>query len=133
MTALIKIYMLSVIATILLISCTSPEKYKKDLLSDDKNKIDNACYELGELRDTSAIKPLLAKALDPRISTNLKFKGMSVNYCRLGALKKISGVDIGRKIDQFGPDTAATNFYLDWAVKQGYLKDKNEVDINYYK
>lgn len=124
---------LFILTTILLTSCTSTEKYKNDLLSDNKNKIDNACYELGELKDTSAIKLLLTKALDPRISTNLKFKGMSVNYCRLGALKKISGVDIGRRFDQFGPDTVATNFYLEWAVKQGYLKDKSEVDINYYK
>ena len=115
----------------LLLSCTSREKYKKDLLSNDKTKIDIACFELSELKDTSAIKPLFTKILDPRISTNLRFKGMSVNYCRLGALKKISGVDIGRKIDQFGPDTAATLFYLDWAVKEGFLKNKDEVDIYY--
>lgn len=114
-------------------SCTSREKYKRDLLSDDKTKIDRACYELGEAKDTSAVRLLLTKALDPRISTNLRFKGMSVNYCRLGALRKISGIDIGRKIDQFGTDTAATLFYLDWAVKQGYLKDKGEVDIYYNK
>jgi hypothetical protein len=87
---------------------------------------------LGELKDTSAIKPLFTKILDPRISTNLRFKGMSVNYCRLVALRKISGVDIGRNIYQFGLDTAATLFYLDWAVKEGFLKNKDEVDI-YYK
>jgi hypothetical protein len=133
MMALIRLCILSILTSILFTECTSSENYKKDLLSDDKNKIDNACYELGELKDTSAIKPLLTKALDPRISTNLKFKGMSVNYCRLVALKKISGVDIGRKIDQFRPDTAATNFYLDWAVKRGYLNKKNDVDINYYR
>jgi hypothetical protein len=120
-----------VFANIILLSCTSREKYKQDLLSDDKTKIDIACFELGELKDTSAVKPLFAKILDPRVSTNLRFKGMSVNYCRLGALKKISGVDIGRKIDQFGPDTAATLFYLDWAVKEGFLKSKDEVDIYY--
>ena len=92
-----------------------------------------ACFELGELKDTSAIKPLFTKILDPRISNDLRFKGMSVNYCRLMALRKISGVDIGRVIDQFGVDTAATVFYLDWAVKEGFLKNKDEVDIYYYK
>ena len=92
MTALIKLCLLSVIASISFTACSSSEDYKKDLLSDNQNKIDNACYELDELKDTSAVKPLLTKALDPRISTNLKFKGMSVNYCRLVALKKISGV-----------------------------------------
>jgi hypothetical protein len=131
MKAIIRIAILFILLNIFFTSCTSMEEYKKDLLSDDINKIDNACYRLGELKDTSAIKALLTKALDPRISTNLKYKGMSVNYCRLTALKKISGADIGRKIDQFGPDTAATYFYLDWAVKQGYLKDKEEVDVSY--
>lgn len=121
------------LSNILFTSCTLTGEYKKDLLSDDINKIDAACYELGEAKDNSAIKPLLTKALDPRISTNLRFKGMSVNYCRLAALKKITGSDIGRKFDQFGPDTAATIYYVDWAVKKGYLKDKNEVDINYNK
>jgi len=114
-------------------SCTLTEKYKQDLLSDDQNKIDEACYKLGEAKDTSAVKLLLTKILDPRMSTNIRFKGMTVNYCRLSALKKISGVDIGRKFDQFGVDTVATNFYIDWAVRQGYLKDKIEVDISYYK
>jgi hypothetical protein len=121
------------IGSFFLISCNSMEKYKKDLYSDNINLIDRACYELGEAKDTSAVKPLLISALDPRTSTNLYFKGMTVNYCRLVALKKISGVDIGRKMDQFAVDTAATNFYLNWAVKQGYLKDKKEIDINYYK
>ncbi len=116
-----------------LISCISNEKYKRDLLSDDKEKIDMACYKLGERRDTSAIKLLFTKILDPRISNDLRFKGMSVNYCRLISLKKISGVDFRRKIDQFGPDTTATLFYLDWAVKEGFLRGKNEVDILYYK
>ncbi len=60
----------------LLLSCTSNEKYKKDLLSDDKAKIDVACYKLGELRDLSAIKPLFTKILDPRMSNDLRFKGM---------------------------------------------------------
>jgi hypothetical protein len=118
---------------ILINSCNSTENYKRDLLSDDKNKIDKACFELGEAKDTSAVKLLLTKALDPRISHDIRFKGMSVNYCRLIALKKISGIDIGRKINQFGPDTTATLFYLNWAVKQRHLKDTSEVDISYFK
>jgi hypothetical protein len=116
-----------------LYSCNSTEKYKQDLLSDDQNKIDEACFKLGKARDTSAIKLLLTKILDPRMSTNIFFKGMTVNYCRLGALNKISGSNFGIKLNQFKVDTAATNLYLDWAVKQGYLNDKNEVDIYYLK
>lgn len=128
-----KILLLLFLSHFFFYSCTSTEKYKQDLLSNNKDKIDEACYKLGEERDTSAVKLLLAKILDPRMSTSMRFKGMTVNYCRLGALKKISGVDTGRKLDQFAVDTVAANFYLDWAVRQGYLKDKNEVDIYYYK
>ena len=87
---------------------------------------------MGELKDTSAIKPLLTKILDPRISNSLEFKGLTVNYCRLVALKKISGMDSGRKFDQGRPDTLATLFYLDWAIENGYLSTRNDVDIYYY-
>jgi hypothetical protein len=128
-----RIYIPLILMHFLLLSCTSNEKYKKDLLSDDRTKIDMACYKLGEIRDTSAIKPLFKKILDPRISNDLRFKGMSVNYCRLMALRKISGVDVGREIDQFRVDTVATLFYLDWAVRQGFLNGKDEVDIYYYQ
>ena len=128
-----KIFIPFIFMHFLLMSCTSNEKYKQDLLSDDKTKIDMACYKLGELKDTSAIKPLFTKILDPRISNDLRFKGMSVNYCRLTALRKISGVDIGRNIYQYWPDTAATLLYLEWAVKEGFLKNKDEVDIYYYR
>ncbi|MBL7724167.1 MAG: hypothetical protein JNK27_08450 [Chitinophagaceae bacterium] len=128
-----RIFVLVIFTHIAMLSCSSSEKYKKDLLSDDKTKIAKACFELGDRKDTSAVKLLFTKILDPRICTDLRFKGMSVNYCRLIALKKISGVGIERRVDQFGPDTSATLFYLDWAVKEGFLTHKNEVDIYYIR
>jgi hypothetical protein len=132
MAMFVRNIILLVLITFWFASCNSTDQYKRDLLSNDVKKIAHACRKLGELNDTSAIKPLLTKALDPRMSTSLRYKGMCINYCRLIALKKISGVDIGRKIDQFEPDTAATHFYLDWAVEQGYVKYSDEVDIDYY-
>jgi hypothetical protein len=116
-----------------LFSCTSREKYKRDLQSENINKVDKACFELGEAKDSSAVKLLLTHILDPRMSTNINYKGKTVNYCRLTALKKISGVDMGRQINQFWPDTPVTLFYLDWAVKNGHIGDTNEIDIYYYK
>ena len=129
----INIIKLSFPLLLIIAACNSTEKYKQDLLSNDQNKIDRACYELGEVKDTSAIKQLFTRILDPRRSTNLRFKGMTVNYCRLGALKKISGVEPANKLDRFNVDTATTLFYLDWAIQKGYLKEKNDVDIYYYK
>jgi hypothetical protein len=118
---------------LILLSCNSTEKYKQNLRSDNVTAICEACYELGKLRDTSAIKLLLTGILDPRVSNDLRFKGMSVAQCRLRALKKISNIDVIKKENAYIPDTAAVNFYLDWALKKGYLKNKNEVDINYNK
>jgi hypothetical protein len=93
--------------------------------------IDKAAYKLGERKDTSAVKPLLTNILDMRMSTNLNFKGMTVCYCRLTALKKISGVEPLLKLNQFEVDTAAVQFYLDWAVKEKYIKSKSDININY--
>jgi hypothetical protein len=121
------------ILVIVIVSCDNKsEQYKADLLSDDKNKINIACLKLGKLKDTSAIVPLLTKILDPRISHHRKFYGKSPNYCRLVALRKITGKDIGRAFNQDRPDTLATLFYLNWAIDNGYLKNRNDVDIYYY-
>ena len=120
-------------AQLILFSCNSTEKYKQDLPSDNVTAICKACYELGEAKDTSSVKLLLTRILDPRVSNDLRFKGMSVAQCRLGALRKISNIDVIKKEKSYIPDTAAVDFYLDWALKKGYLKSKNEVDINYNK
>jgi hypothetical protein len=58
---------------------------------------------------------------------------MSVAQCRLGVLKKISNIDVIKKENRYIPDTPAINFYLHWALKKGYVKNKSEVDINYTK
>ena len=130
---LLKILFLVFIGHFFLHSCNLTEKYKHDLLSDNVTTICKACYELGEARDTSSVKLLLSNILDPRISHDLRFKGMSVSQCRTGALKKISGIDVLRKTDEYIPDTTAVSFYLEWAVKEKHIQDKNEVDIYYFK
>ncbi len=110
----------------------SNQKLKNDLnYKNHPTIIDKAAYELGERKDTSAVKALLTNILDMRMSTNVSFKGMSVCYCRLTALEKISGVRPRLRLDQFEVDTAAVQFYLDWAAKEKYIKPKTEIDINY--
>ena len=108
------------------------QKLKKDLYyKNHPTIIDKAAYELGERKDTSAVKALLTNILDTRMSTNLNFKGMTVCYCRLIALKKISGLQPPLSLDQFEVDTTAVEFYLDWAIKENYINTRNEIDINY--
>jgi len=117
----------------LLISCKDNEYYKKELSSrNHATDILEAAYELGEQKDTSAIKLLLTNILDPRMSTNLKFKGMTVCYGRLGALRKITGASPSWKIDQFSQDTVAVNFYLTWAVTKGIVQNRSDIDIEYH-
>ena len=129
----IKNYILLIVVGILVLySCANTENHKQDLLSNDKEKIIKASYELGEVRDTTSVKNLLNKALDPRITHNLKFYGVSVNYSRLIALQKISNNAYKEKINQQQVDTIATIFFRDWAIKNKYLKNEAEIDINFY-
>jgi hypothetical protein len=119
---------------LLVASCTDNEHYKRELNSQNHaTTILKAAYKLGEQKDASAIKPLLTNILDPRMSTSLKFKSMTVCYGRLGALRKITGVAPLWKIEQFSQDTAAANFYLGWAISKGIIQNKNEIDIEYHE
>ena len=114
-------------------TCNKSERYKHDLSSENHpTRIVKAAYELGESKDTSAIKALLKNILDPRMSTNLRFKGMTVCYCKLVALQKIAGIKSHTQPNQFGQDTAAVRFYLKWAVDNAFIKTIDEIDINYY-
>lgn len=90
-----------------------------------------AAYKLGERKDKSSVKPLLTNILDPRMSTNINFKGMTVCYCRLGALKKISNLSPPIELDQFSVDTVAAKFYLNWAIKEKIIHSKEEIDLTY--
>jgi len=115
-------------------SCHSRSDYKQALLSDYVGGICEASFQLGEAKDTSAVKFLLTKILDGRASTHISYKGMSACYCRLVALRKISGiVPPGGYPKEHDVDTMAVNFYLNWAVEKGYLKNRNEVNIYYSK
>ncbi len=67
------------------------------------------------------------------MTTDLRYKGMTVCYCELVALKKITGVLSPKELNQYGVDTSIVNFYLDWAIKNKYIKDKKDVDIFYDK
>ena len=111
----------------------SNAKLRNDLSSKNHaTTIVKAAYKLGERKDKLAIKPLLTNILDPRMSTNINFKGMTVCYCKLGALKKISNLSPPIELDQFSVDTMAAKFYLDWAIKEKIIQSEKEIDLTYY-
>jgi hypothetical protein len=107
--------------------------HKKELLSDDVVTIIRASNHYANSLDTSAVRLLLRKCLDPRTTNDARYKGFSVSYFRLTALHDISGVELGRDIHPTGADTLATMFYLNWAIKNGFVKDAKDADIYYYK
>ena len=89
-----------------------------------------AAYIIGESRDTAAIKPLLNNILDPRMSTHIKFKGMTVCYAKLMALKKISGRQPGWESEQSKVDTVAAVYYLNWATDENFINTMDEINLN---
>jgi len=92
----------------------------------------NAAYKLGERKEKTAIVPLLTHILDPSTSTSIRYKGMTVCYARLVALRKISGIKFPTTLKQYDVDTAAANFYLNWARKENYIKS-GDIDLKYYR
>ena len=89
-------------------------QYRRDLTSKEVNKICVAAYHLGEAHDTLSVPALLKNLDDPRISHHIQHKGMSVYYCKAGALRKISGLDI--EIKQHNPpDSAIIKRFIIWA------------------
>jgi hypothetical protein len=100
--------------------------YKEDLLSSDPGVVCQACFELGKAKDTSAVRNLLTQISNPRITHKVNFKGMSAYQCKIGALRKISGIETK---SNYNVDTAIINIYLDWAVNQKFIKSRAEVNI----
>lgn len=111
-------------------SCGSTKDYKLDLESKNVAEIDEAAAMLGKTKDTSAVVPLLTHIKDPRMTGVVKYKGMTCCYCRLCALKQISGIQPDLKLNQFIVDTAAINFYMDWALSNGYIKNKSDIQLD---
>lgn len=111
------------------ISSCKTKDYKSDLQSDQVIKINEACFQLGETKDTSSVKLLLTHIKDPRVTNYYKYKGLSVYYCRITALKKISGDSYYGKITN-EIDTNAINFYLRWAFKNKLINDMTDIQLD---
>ena len=97
------------------------------LVSCDKDSVCVASYYFGEERDKSVVKELLTGIEDIRISHHVQHKGMSVYYCKMGALRKISGLDI--EVGQTDePDSVKIIKFMDWAVNSHLIADKEKIN-----
>ena len=79
------------------------------------------CSYIKSKKDTIYIGLLFENIDDERISHNIKYNGMSVYQCKIGALRRISGINPPNKVTH-KVDITNINFYKNWAIKKGYLK-----------
>jgi hypothetical protein len=94
------------------ISCSMHHGYKELLQSPYPADICEAAFHLGENKDTTAVELLFQNILDRRSSTDIRYKGLTVCYCKLGALRKISGLMPPHKLSPFTIDSMAVEYYL---------------------
>lgn len=105
------------IVIILFAACKPSDNDIKTLLQSKNidDRIEGA-YKAGESRKTVFIPYLLHNANDPRVSTNLRFKGFSVYQEKMIALKKILKVEPPVKIT-WDTDSTVIRFYMEAAAK----------------
>lgn len=122
------LFLLIILSTVLSCRNTDEFDYKKGIKSNNNDSICLSCYQIGERKDTSMVKYLLNGINDPRISHNIRHKGMSVYYCRAIALNKISGLNL--KIEQASmPDTIIIDRFIRWALTEKMILSSDSIDI----
>jgi hypothetical protein len=96
------------------------------LVSCNADSICVASYYFGEQRDTSVMNELLTGIEDVRISHHIRHKGMSVYYCKMSALRKISGLDITvRQTER--PDSFKINQFMNWAIEKRLIAEGEKI------
>jgi hypothetical protein len=110
------------LVSLLLISCQSNDKVMSLLKSADKEDIIQGSYKAGKSGEHMFIPYLLANANDPRRSTNIRFKSLSVYSAKMKALSKIFHQSPPIEITQ-NPDSAVIKFFIELAKKDS-IKNK---------
>lgn len=101
---------------IMFTSCNSDKEIIRLLNSKEKDDIISGAYKAGESGDKQFIPLLLKDAADPRRSTNLQFKGITIYQAKMIALKKIFKQEPPVKIT-YQTDSSIINFYTELSQK----------------
>jgi hypothetical protein len=121
---------LIILLTTLTITACGQDTREEMLLGLKSCNTDSICiasFYFGEQKDKSVIKDLLTGIEDVRISHHIRHKGMSVYYCKMGAIIKISGLNI--KVGQTDkPDSIKINRIINWAVNNHLIEDREEIN-----
>jgi hypothetical protein len=97
-------------------SCNTDENIIKLLNSEDKEDIISGAYKAGKSGDKKFVSLLLQNSDDPRRSTNLQFKGITVYQAKMTALKKIFKQEPPVKIT-YQTDSSIIKFYTELLQK----------------
>lgn len=118
-----------VLISIILLNCgkESETEMLSGLKSCNKDSICIASNYFGEHKDRSIVRHLLTGINDQRISHNIYYKGMSVYYCKMVALRKISGLNI-KITETEEPKLEKIQKFIDWAVRNQLIGKKEKVD-----
>lgn len=103
----------SVVLIFIFFGCNnSYKKIEALLLSNETNDLILGSLKARRSGDERFCKFLIQNADDPRRSTNIRHKGVSVYQAKMEALKKILGEEPPKKIDQI-PDSVNIKFYTE--------------------
>ena len=91
------------------------------LRSENKNSKFMACSNIDGIEDTTLVIYLLEHIYDKSVSLHINYKGMSVHYVVVGALRRMSGLEPPIKNSQFHYSQENTDFYLNWAMDKGFI------------
>lgn len=91
--------------------CSSDKKVESLLNSKDKDDLISGSMKAGKKGKEKFVSLLLKNADDPRRSTNLKFKGVSVYEAKMRALGSIFKQFPPIKITE-DPDSQVINYYI---------------------
>lgn len=92
----------------------------KMLEGDDKQQIIAATRYVLDHKKVEMVRNLLENGLDPRITHDLRYKGMTIYQIKMNAIERLLKVDPPRKIDS-EPDTVIFKFYLQLAEERKLL------------
>ena len=114
---------------LILLSCRQEPKREmiKGIRSCNADSICAASYYFGEQGDRTVVKQLLTGIEDVRVSHDIRHKGMSVYYCKMGALRKISGLDV--RVGQTDrPDSIKIRQFIEWAADNELINKNEKID-----
>ena len=96
--------------------CNNDGKIETLLSSKEKNDLILGALKAGKTKKKKFCNLLIQNADDPRRSTNLRHKGLTVYQAKMEALQKIFGKEPPIKISSM-PDSVVIKFYTEMIMK----------------